>query len=280
MTDLFNYIDFKDYLHHYYEEKKKTNYHFSYELLARKAGFNNKGFIFNIIKGTRKLTKSHCYKLSRALGHSKKEAEYFECIVAYAQARNEEERSHFLKQALQIAGSVNPGTRMLGKDQYEYYSTWYHSAIRSLINIYPVKDNYEQLCRRLSPPLTVGQVKKSIQLLERLGLIARGKDGVYRLTEKSIRTSREISQTARNQFHVECAELAKKSIMKDPPDSRHAVSITMGISKKAYDDIVNETQSFINALINRVKNDDNKPERVYQYELLLFPLSTTERTEK
>jgi uncharacterized protein (TIGR02147 family) len=279
MTNIFKFIDFKEYLRHYYDEKKKTNFHFSYQLLAGKAGFNNKGFIFNIIKGTKKLTKSHCYKLSQALGHTKKEAEYFENIVAYTQAKNEEERSYFLKQALHITDSTSAKTQMIKKDQYEYYATWYHSAIRSLINIYPVNDNYEQLCRRLSSPVTVGQVKKSIQLLDRLGLIAKGKDGFYHLTEKSIRTSKEISQTAKNQFHAECTELAKKAILKDPPEFRNAVSITMGISNRAYNDIVNETQSFITTLINRVKNDDDKPERVYQYELLLFPLSNAERKE-
>ena len=280
MINLFEFTDFTEYLQRYYGERKKANARFSYQALARKAGIKNKGFIFNIINGTKKLTKSHCYQLSQALGHTIKEAEYFECIVGYAQAKNEEERVHFLKQALQIAGSVNPGTRLLGQDRFEYYSTWYHSTIRSLINMYQVNDNYEQLCRWLSPPISIGEVKKSIQLLSRLKLIVKGKDGFYHIADERIRTSNQISRTAKNQFHIQCAELAKRAILKDPPDTRHAVSITMGISRKAYDEIVSETKTFVNTLINRAKNDNSRPECVYQYELLLFPLSITKRQEQ
>ena len=83
MVIVFDYLDFRKYLRAYYREHKKQNCFFSYQVLTEKAGFNNRGFVYNIIKGTKKLTKSHCYKLSQALGHSKKEAEYFENIVAY-----------------------------------------------------------------------------------------------------------------------------------------------------------------------------------------------------
>ena len=97
--------------------------------------------------------------------------------------------------------------------------------------------------------------------------------GISRLTQKSIRSGKEITQTARNQFHIDCTELAGKALRNDPPDMRNAISITMGISGDAYKSIVDETQSFISKLANIVKNDNIDPERVYQYELLLFPLS-------
>ena len=64
------------------------------------------------------------------------------------------------------------------------------------------------------------------------------------------------------------------------PDKRNAISVTMGISGDAYKAIVDETQSFITKLANIVKNDNLDPERVYQYELLLFPLSHNIRKKK
>ena len=280
MIDIFTFIDFKEYLKKYYDFKKSMSPAFSYRYLAEKAGFNNKGFLFNIIKGTKKLSKSHCFQLSQALGHSKKEADYFENIVAYAQAKNEKERTYFLKEALRITNSTNASMQLIRKDQFEYYSTWYHSAIRSLINIIPVTDNYQDICTHLHSRLTVPQVKKSIRLLERLELIKKDESGIYRLTQKSIRTSSEITQTARNQFHADCIELAKKALQIESPDKRNAVSITMGISNNAYREITEVTQTFITTLANIVKNDTNNPERVYQYELLLFPLSTQIRNRK
>jgi uncharacterized protein (TIGR02147 family) len=274
MVNIFEFTDFREYLRCYYTEKKKANTRYSYQLLTQKAGFSNRGFIFNIIKGTRKLSKLNCSKLSQALEHSSREQEYFENIVAYSQADTEKERSYFLKQAFQVADKAD--IRLIEQDQYEYYSTWYHSAIRSLIDILPVRNNYAQLSRRLSPVVTVDQVKKSLQLLKRLGLIARGNDGCYHLTGRHVRTSNDISRTAKNQFHVACTELAKNALQNDPPDFRNAISMTLGLSRKMYEDIVKETQSFITSIVNIVENNDDTPDRVYQYELLLFPLSNVE----
>jgi uncharacterized protein (TIGR02147 family) len=274
MDNIFDFTDYREYLHCYYIEKKKANPRYSYQLLTRKAGFSNRGFIYNVIKGTRNLSKLNCHKLSLALKHSAKEQDYFENIVAYAQTESEKERSYFLKQAFQVADKAD--VRFVEKDQYEYYSTWYHSAIRSLIDMLPVNTNYTQLSRRLSPSITVSQVKESLKLLKRLGMIARGKNGCYRLTGQHIRTSDEISRTAKNQFHIACAELAQHSIRNDPPDYRNVISMTLGLSRKMYEDIVKETQSFITSIVNIVENNRDTPERVYQYELLLFPLSNVE----
>jgi uncharacterized protein (TIGR02147 family) len=278
MINLFDFTDFREYLRQYYEDKKKMNPHYSYELLTQKAHFSNRGFIHNIINGTRKLSKLNCTKLSQALGHTAQQADYFENIVEFTQANTEKERTYFLKQAFQ--GIVNAEIKMVGKDQFEYYSIWYHSVVRSLIDIFPVKNNYKQLGRKLSPAITADQVKESIHLLTRLGLVLKGTDGFYHLTGQHIRTSSDISQTARNKFHADCTELAKNAILNDPPDCRNVISMTLGLSRNMYDDIVKETQAFVTSIINIVRRSDEKPDRVYQYELLLFPLSAGERKKQ
>jgi uncharacterized protein (TIGR02147 family) len=203
MVDIFEFTDYREYLRCYYSEKK-TNPRYSYQQLTEKAGFSNRGFIFNVIKGTRNPSKLNCSRLSQALELSPGENEYFENIVAYTQADTEKERAYFLKQAFPVADKAD--TRLIQKDQYEYYSIWYHSAIRSLIDMLPVNNNYAQPSRHLSPMVTVDQIKESLQLLKRLGLIARGKDGCYHLTGQHIRTSSEISRTAKNLFHIACTE--------------------------------------------------------------------------
>jgi uncharacterized protein (TIGR02147 family) len=272
MPNIFEYTDFRAYLQKSYEEKKEKNPLFSYESFTRKVGFSNRGFLYNIIKGTKKLSKSHCYKLSKALAHTKAEAEYFENIVAFAMAKNDEERSYFYEQALQSkSGTITP-THLLRKDQYEYYSKWYHSAIRALIDLQPFKDDFDQLSQNLSPPITKTQAKKSVELLERLGLIAKGGDGIYHLTTTKIKAGDEISQTAKNRFHFECTELAKSSIMDHSPETHDIHSLTLGISERTHDVICKETQQFM-AKITELANSDNKADRVYQYQLIFFPLT-------
>jgi len=275
MVNIFEYTDFKAYLQHYYEEKKSKNPHFSYELFTRKAGFNNRGFLFNIIKGNKNLAKAYCYKLSQALGHTKNEADYFENIVAFAQAKTDEDRDHFYQLAMQGKGATVTPALSLRKDQYEYYSQWYYSAVRAFIGLEPFEGNYQELGRRLSPAITASQAKKSIQLLHRLGLIAKGPDGIYCITEKKIRAGEEISQTARNRFHVECTELARNTIMDHCPDTHEISSLTLGISECTFEIIRTEVRQFKERII-QLANNDKRADRVYQCQLLLFPLTRLE----
>jgi uncharacterized protein (TIGR02147 family) len=272
MINLFDFTDYKAYLEHYYLKKKSENPRFSYQVFARTIGFNNRGFIYNIIKGSTHISKSHCIKISKALGHTKNETEYFENIVFHTQAKSEEERTYFLEAAQKVRTLKKSKVQSTTNDQYEFYSKWYHSAIRSIIGMFSFKDDFQQLGNKLTPPIPALQVKNSVHLLERLGLILKGDDGIYRLSDKSIRIGSAISQTAKNNFHAECTELAKNAIVSAPTDTRNVVSLTLGISKSTYKMIIDETEQFKNRIVELAAATDNA-DRVYQYQLILFPLS-------
>lgn len=272
MISVFNFTDFREYLQYYFKEKKSVNRHFSYQLLAQKAGFSNRGFIYNIIKGKKSLSKTHCFKLSQALGHSKNEATYFENIVAYAQARNAEERAHYLEEALRVQSNTHVKVHIIRQDQFEYYSKWYHSAIRALIDVYPFKDEYDEFAGMLSPKVTTAQFRKSIELLERLGLIQKNNDGIYKLTEKTVWAGDDVSKTAIDYFHIQSTDLTRNAIIHNSPNIQSIMSLTLGISKKAFGNICGETIDFRNRLLDIVDKDDNA-EQVFQYQLFFFPLS-------
>lgn len=271
MAHIFDFTDFREYLNNYFHEKKRTNPSFSYQLLTEKAGFNNRGFLFNIIKGTKKLTKTHCYQLSQALGHNRKEAQYFETLVAYAQAKNEGERTFYLE-LIQQGRSMKPVTPVIiDKDRHEFYSKWYHSAIRSLIGIFPVGDDYKTISKYVFPPITAVQAKKSVELLIRLGLIKKDKDGIYQLTGKNLKAGDELSKKSLNRFHVECIELAKQSIIYSPSKLHFKTSVTLGISEKSYTAIQEEAKKFRERIV-QIANSEKEADRVYQCQLVLFPL--------
>lgn len=272
MINLFDFTDYKAYLEHFYLERKSANPRFSYQVFARTIGFNNRGFIYNIIKGSTHISKSHCIKISKALDHTKNEAEYFENIVFHTQAKSEEERTYFLNAALKVRTLKKSNVQSTTQDQYEFYSKWYHSAIRSIIGMFPFKDDFQQLGNKLTPPIPALQVKNSVLLLERLGMIAKGEDGIYQLSDKSIRIGSDISQTAKNNFHAECTALAKSAIVAAPADTRNVISLTLGISNSTYKMILDETEQFKNRIIEIAAAADDA-DRVYQYQLILFPLS-------
>jgi uncharacterized protein (TIGR02147 family) len=58
MLDIFAYTDYRKLLAEYYADQKKRNSAFSYQSFASKAGFPNRGFLYNVITGSRSLSNS------------------------------------------------------------------------------------------------------------------------------------------------------------------------------------------------------------------------------
>jgi uncharacterized protein (TIGR02147 family) len=276
MPNIFEYTDYRKYLAGWFEEKKKSLPSFSYASFAQKAGFSDRGFFHNVIHGKRDLTKESIVKVSQAIGHSKTEADYFENLVFFNKASELKERSYFFEKinSVKSTGRTAVKAMEIRKDQYDFYSKWYHSAIRSLIDMYPFKDDYQWLAKNVFPQITSRQAKKSVQLLERLGLIARQKDKTYKLASKSVTTGNEVVSLAVNNFHKESADLAKNALECLPVNKRNITGLTLGISEKSYFKICEEIQAFRAKIIQSVQQDDES-DRTYQLNFHFFPITNT-----
>lgn len=279
MPNLFEYTDFRKYLSDYYSERKAEDPEFSYQAFAARAGFKNKGFIYNIIRGNKNLSKENIQKLSNALGFalSKFQSEYFETLVKLNQSTNFEIRKALYEQleAIKNQGRKTSPVQTIRKDQYEFYSKWYHSAIRSLINSYEFKDDYEWLAKNVYPNITPLQAKKSVELLKRLGLVEEQSNGFYGVCNKAITTGQDVVGLAVANLHIETLALAADAIKHLPREKRNVTGLTLGISQSTYEKICEKTQHFQSEIIEMAKNDAGA-DRVYQYDFALFPISSTE----
>jgi uncharacterized protein (TIGR02147 family) len=281
MISVFDYSDYRKYLEECYSEKKAENPAFSYQSLACKAGFNNRGFAYNIVKGKKNLSPANCHKISEALHHNRYEADYFENLVAFNQARDVKEKNRCFEKLCRIKarGKDFSKAQIVNKNQYEFYSKWYHGAVRSLIGMYKFKNNYKWLARMVTPAITVKQAKKSVELLIQLGLIVRQKNGTYVLAHTSITTGKEVVGLAVQNFHDECTALAKNAIHTVPKENRNITGLTLGISKSSYDRICDEIGRFQEEIME-IANSDQEADRVYQLNFHMFPMSKANSERK
>jgi uncharacterized protein (TIGR02147 family) len=274
MVNIFNYVDFRQYLTEWFEEKKTANPNYSYQVFSLKAGFSNRGFVYNIIKGQKHLSPQNCAKISRAIQHKTYEAEYFQAIVAFSQSKTLEERNQYYAKFSHLKNKSKGFTpsQILRNDQYEYYSKWYYGAVRSLIDMYEFRDDYRWLARMVTPHISVPQAKQSIRLLERLSLIARDADGRYRIRDKAITSGMDITSLAIGNFNIDCTRLAEVAIRELPRDERNITGLTLGISRVAYELICAKVAE-VQDEIMQIANNDIDADRVYQFNFHLFPLS-------
>ena len=175
MNSLFEYTDYRKFLRDYYDSKKGEKRGFSLKVLADRAGFKARDYVLRVMNGSRNLSQSGAFMLSRALRLSEKETDYFSHLVSFNQANTSREKDFFLGKMAGIGKYNRP--QKLRQEQVSYLSEWYYSALRSLLPVINFKDDYAELAKFLDPQLTPSQTRKAVEVLLQLGLLIKEKTG-------------------------------------------------------------------------------------------------------
>lgn len=278
---LFSYTDYRVFLADYFKEQKAKIRIFSFRYFSNKAGFKSRDFMYKVIRGQKNLSQSSVFMISQAIGFNQRESGFFEALVGFNQAKHHKERdAHYAKMQalLEKPSGSSTETSQLSPDQYAFFSAWYHTAIRSYIDLHPFSGDYKALAKSLSPSITPAQAKRSIALLERLGFIAIGDDGVFKVTDRSLRTGENVREHAMDKLFRSFMALAQGALDEVPRDRRNISGLTLGISRETYGEMVKRIGVF-RAELAELANCDRNADRVYQLTLHLFPLSKSDDHE-
>ncbi len=270
MKSIYAYADYRIYLKEYYDEKKRVTRNFSYRYFSSKAGIKSPVFLKLVIDGKRNLTEVMIRRFITALELSKKQSDFFRHLVLFNQAKTAEQKQEHYRVCKSMQGLVNE--HVVTNDQYDYFNNWYTSVVREIICLYNFNDEYAQIGQCIIPPITAAQVKKSIDLLLRLKMIAKGKDGMYRQIHRAITTGSEVTAVAVRSFNRSMLEKAISALDHFTPSQRYVTSQTLGVSATAYDVIVQEIQEF-QERITAIVNQDERSSKVCQLCVQLFPMS-------
>lgn len=271
---IYEYQDYREYLRDYYEFKKETCNGFSLRSFSNHIGFKTKDFIWRVMQGSRNLSAASVARVIQAMHLESHEADFFAALVGFNQSKRTEERDGYfarMQQIIQTARFQN-GQHLLAHYQYEVYSHWHHLAIRSLIGLYGFTGDYEALAAQLHPRIHKEEARKSVLLLEKCGLLkAKGKKG-YEISHSAITTGDRTSKVALRGFHQRCLQLAAESIDRDSPQDRNISGLTLGISRTAYERIVERLNEFRKEIV-LIAEEDKDADRVVQINFQVFPLS-------
>jgi uncharacterized protein (TIGR02147 family) len=274
MMSLYAYTDFRAFLADYYSSRKEEDPAFSFKTFSERSGFKNKSVIFNVIKGRANLSPGSARMTASAMGLKDVEKDYFEALVQFNQAGSMEDRSFYFGKLESLRGrGVKTGPiPKIRKEQHEFYSKLHHSVIRSLLDLHPFKDDYKWLARMVVPPIRPLQAKKSVQLLEKLGLIRKTAGGQYKVVDKLIEADREVVQHGTSLYRLESAELAKQALKRVSERRQSFSGLTLGITEACFEAIVRETDAFQDRIL-RMAEEDQGSDIVYQYNFQIFPVS-------
>jgi uncharacterized protein (TIGR02147 family) len=142
--------------------------------------------------------------------------------------------------------------------------------------MYNFKNDYKWLARMVKPAISPKRARKSVELLQKLGLIQKQKNGYFSVPDKVISTGKEVLGFAVQNFHTECADLAKRAILHTRQSERNISSLTLGISESGYNQICEELLNF-QAKVIAIAENDNNADTAYQFNFHFFPTSNCDK---
>ncbi len=271
MPYIFNYTDYRKYLEDFFEEQKKKLPVFSHRYLAQKLGLSTPNYVLLVMQGKRKLSKNVCIKLSQVFKMSDEESRYFETLVDFMHAQNHEAKNRYFNTLILIRRKLT--VSKIDEWQYEYYSKWYNLVVRELVVREDYSGDVKALAKRLSPPITEADARKSIELLLKLQLIKQV-DGKFVQSDPVISTGNVVDSLAVANFHRIMAHMAAESFDRHKRNERSISSCTVSLTEEDFQQLRREIVELRKkSLALAEEHAAIRGKRVYQFNFQLFPLS-------
>ena len=263
---IFDYLDFVKFLRDYYDARHANERWFSYRYIQSKTGIDP-GYLYKVFQGKKSLPQKKIPSIAQMLGFSKREKEYFTLLVMYGQAKSNESIRLYFEKMLQFR-EVPVRTMLVG--EYEYYTQWYHAAIRQILAMVPFNGDFTALARMTVPAITPSEAKKSVALLCKLGLVEKQADGAFKTVDKFLSTGENWHSIAVRRFQQETIGLAHRALDTVAKEHRDISTVTVTLSKEAFEEARERIRRFRREMIELVNIGD--PQGVYHVNIQMIPI--------
>jgi uncharacterized protein (TIGR02147 family) len=271
MVSVFNYSDYRQFLRDWYDEAQKSEENFSARNLARRAGLASPSFFKMVIDGKRNLSEERIEKFASALKLADDERAFFTDLVLFCQAGSSAERNHHYQRMCRCKRFLDAHT--LERERFEYFSRWYYAAIREMVGLPEFRDDPAWIAARLNPRITDAEAAEAIEVLERLGMVARDGDGNLHLAQESVGTEDTVSSMHLLNFHRSMIRRACDSLGSLDSRDRNVSSLTAAVSRKRFGEITRRINDFRKELRAMLEDCSDVPEEVFQVNFQVFSLT-------
>lgn len=268
MNPIFEYQDYRDYLMHYYEERKKSQPLFSYQMFGNILGLNPSG-IFHVLEKKRHLPVRCAPKAKEILKLTGRAAEYFDLLLAASRTKKQRSLEELMQKAHLLRGIRQ---RELAKEELTYVRQWWTVVIRSFMEINQGRTDATAIAQSLIPQITEKQAQDSIALLKSLGFLRRVSSERVELVDAHLNVRGPEKAQAIREFQAQVMQVGARSLENIDPAKRDISTLTMTVDDECFNDIKQMIHEFRDRLQMRV-DECTKPQRVMQLNLAFFPVT-------
>ncbi|WP_295052665.1 TIGR02147 family protein [uncultured Fibrobacter sp.] len=276
MKDVLEYTDYHQYIADYYADKK-TKSAFTWQEFTRAAGFSSPVHLKYASEGKLNLSDAAALRVAQAMHLAGYEQDYFCEMVKFDHAKTDEEKKSIFNKMLAIADIHK--VRILEGVSFRYFDSWKNPVLRELAPAMPGAKPLA-LAKACRPDITAAEVSESLSFLIKANLLQKDENGNYVQTEKSVTTGpMDVTPLAVRGMHRKMGEFALDAIEGVPQDKRHFSGLTLGITRDAYEKIVQETAEFRKRVIT-IATQDSGMDEVYRLNVQLFPMTNKSINKK
>ena len=276
MRDVLEYTSYRQYIVDYYTDRKAKSA-FTWQMFAEKAGFSSPVYLKYVSEGRFNLSEEAALRVASAMSLVEYERDYFCEMVRFDHAKTDEEKKIFFNKMLAIAAAHK--VKIIEADSYRFFEDWKNPVLRELAPSMPGAKPLA-LAKACRPDITAAEVTESLSFLVKANLLQKGKDGNYVQTEKSVTTGPlQATPVAVRSLHRQMGEFALEAIEGVSQDERHFSGLTLGITRKAYEKIVQEIAECRKRIV-AIAREDDATEEVYRLNMQFFPMTNKRLNKK
>lgn len=276
MKDILEYTGYRQYIADYYAERKAKSA-FTWPEFANAAGFTSPVYLKYVSEGRYNLSDEAAVRVAQAMKLAGFEQEYFCEMVRFDHAKNDAEKKATFNRMLAIADAHK--AKVLEGDSFRFFSDWKNPVIRELASAMPGAKPLA-LAHACRPKVSAAEVSEALKFLVNAGLLQKDEAGNYKQTQKSVTTGpMNATPVAVRGLHRQMGEIALDAIEGVPQGERHFSGLTLGITRGAYEEIVQEIAEFRNRVIAIATREDATDE-VYRMNIQFFPMTNKNGNKK
>lgn len=269
MKNILEYQDYRAYISDYYSDRKAKSA-FSWREFAKDAGFTSPVYLKQVSEGKFNLSDSAAERVGVAMQLSGYELDYFKAMVAFSNGKSDQDKKIAFERMLEIAGS-NKVTILEGI-AFRFFEDWKNPIVRELAPSMPGAKPSE-MAHAIRSRVSAAEVSESLMFLTKAGLLKKDENGNYHQSEKIVTTGpMDVTPIAVRGLHRQMGRMALEAIEGVHQDERNFSGLTLGLTRKAYEEIVKEIADFRKRILDIATRDD-ETEEVYRMNIQLFPMT-------
>ncbi len=266
--EIYQYSHFGPFLTDYVNYRKEERPGFSLRNLAKRVN-RSPSLIAMISRGERIPAPDLTSEICDALKLKAAETKYAVALNNYHRAKTPAaKRKH--AELLRILKPKSSDLQ-LDLDSFEMMSRWYHIVILEMISLQGFKEDRKAIADELGSSVTTKMVKDSIELLIRLGIVTRTKNGKLKRRPNKVLIPKTVPSAAIRSFHKEVLLRAHQAIERQSMKERYFSTATVAVPEHLIPEISEKIANFRDELISFItENNDSKDSRIYHLGFQFF----------